>query len=66
MAGGGIQEILARLGDVTRVSEARLTDKIYVHIDMDVFDPREVMGHDNNRMITGAVKGVLARGSGSR
>jgi arginase len=24
-----------------------LTDKIYVHIDMDVLDPREVMGHGN-------------------
>jgi arginase len=85
----------------------RLTDRIYVHIDMDVLDPREVMGHGNkvpngpsseqlatlfemifaryptasaigfatipakdegglslaavNRMITGAVKGVMAR-----
>ena len=26
---------------------SRLTDKIYVHIDMDVLDPREVMGHQN-------------------
>jgi len=26
---------------------ARLTDKIYVHIDMDVLDPAEVMGHGN-------------------
>jgi arginase len=25
----------------------RLTDRIYVHIDMDVLDPREVMGHGN-------------------
>jgi arginase len=25
----------------------RLVDKIYVHIDMDVLDPREVMGHGN-------------------
>jgi arginase len=25
----------------------RTTDKIYVHIDMDVLDPREVMGHGN-------------------
>ena len=25
----------------------RLTDKIYVHIDMDVLDPREAMGHGN-------------------
>jgi len=24
-----------------------LTDKIYIHIDMDVLDPREVMGHGN-------------------
>jgi arginase len=26
---------------------SRATDKIYVHIDMDVLDPREVMGHQN-------------------
>ena len=26
---------------------SRLTDKIYVHIDMDVLDPREVMSHVN-------------------
>jgi arginase len=26
---------------------SRLTDKIYVHIDMDVLDPREVMAHQN-------------------
>jgi arginase len=26
---------------------SRLTDKIYIHIDMDVLDPREVMGHVN-------------------
>jgi arginase family enzyme len=26
---------------------SRLTDKIYVHIDMDVLDPREVEGHGN-------------------
>jgi arginase len=26
---------------------SRLTDKIYVHIDMDVLDPAEVMGHQN-------------------
>ena len=26
---------------------SRLTDKIYVHIDMDVLDPKEVMGHGN-------------------
>src|SRR6185503_2481392 len=25
----------------------RIADKIYVHIDMDVLDPREVMGHGN-------------------
>jgi arginase len=86
---------------------SRITDKIYVHIDMDVLDPREVMAHQNkvpngpsseelarlfeaiftrypkasaigfatipspdegglaiaavNRMIAGAVRGVLAR-----
>jgi arginase len=26
---------------------SQLTDRIYVHIDMDVLDPREVMGHGN-------------------
>ena len=26
---------------------SRLTDKIYIHIDMDVLDPREVEGHGN-------------------
>jgi arginase len=26
---------------------SRFTDKIYVHIDMDVLDPREVLGHGN-------------------
>jgi arginase len=26
---------------------SRTTDKIYVHIDLDVLDPREVMGHQN-------------------
>jgi arginase len=26
---------------------SRITDKLYVHIDMDVLDPREVMGHGN-------------------
>ena len=25
----------------------KLTDKIYIHIDMDVLDPREVEGHQN-------------------
>ena len=86
---------------------ARLTDKLYIHIDLDVLDPREVMAHGNkvpggpsseelaalfeeifkryptasaigfatipstdegglgiaavNRMIAGAVRGVLAR-----
>jgi arginase family enzyme len=26
---------------------ASITDKLYIHIDMDVLDPREVMGHGN-------------------
>jgi arginase len=26
---------------------SRITDRIYIHIDMDVLDPREVMGHGN-------------------
>ncbi len=35
----------AVLAQLDRLS--RLTDKIYVHIDMDVLDPREVMAHGN-------------------
>jgi arginase len=38
-ASPGVFEKLDRL--------SRTTDKIYVHIDMDVLDPREVMGHGN-------------------
>ena len=26
---------------------SRITDKLYIHIDMDVLDPREVMAHGN-------------------
>jgi arginase len=26
---------------------SRITDKLYIHIDMDVLDPKEVMGHGN-------------------
>jgi arginase len=26
---------------------SQISDKIYIHIDMDVLDPREVMGHGN-------------------
>jgi arginase len=35
----------AVFGQLDRLN--RVTDKIYVHIDMDVLDPREVMGHQN-------------------
>ena len=35
----------AVFGQLDRLS--RVTDKIYVHIDMDVLDPREVMAHQN-------------------
>ncbi len=38
---------------------SRLTDKIYVHIDMDVLDPREVMGH-GNKVEGGPTSGELA------
>jgi arginase len=38
-ASPGVFEKLDRL--------SRTTDKIYVHIDLDVLDPREVMGHGN-------------------
>ena len=38
----------------------RLTDKIYVHIDMDVLDPRDVMGH-GNKVPNGPSSDELAR-----
>jgi arginase len=38
----------------------RLTDKIYIHIDMDVLDPREVMGH-GNKVPNGPSSEQLAR-----
>ncbi len=38
---------------------SRLTDKLYVHIDMDVLDPREVMGH-GNKVPNGPSSGQLA------
>jgi arginase family enzyme len=39
---------------------SRHTDKIYVHIDMDVLDPREVMGH-GNKVPNGPSSEELAR-----
>jgi arginase len=39
---------------------SRLTDKIYIHLDMDVLDPREVMGHQN-KVPNGPSSGQLAR-----
>jgi len=39
---------------------SRLTDKIYVHIDMDVLDPREVEGH-GNKVPNGPSSEQLAR-----
>lgn len=39
---------------------SRLTDKIYVHIDLDVLDPREVMGH-GNKVPNGPSSEQLAR-----
>jgi arginase family enzyme len=38
----------------------RLTDKLYVHIDMDVLDPKEVMGH-GNKVPNGPSSQELAR-----
>ena len=38
----------------------RITDKIYIHIDMDVLDPREVMGH-GNKVPNGPSSEQLAR-----
>lgn len=39
---GAAPAVFAQLDRLNRIS-----DKIYVHIDMDVLDPREVMGHQN-------------------
>ena len=39
---------------------SKLTDKIYIHIDMDVLDPREVMGH-GNKVPNGPSSEQLAR-----
>ena len=39
---------------------SRVTDKIYIHIDMDVLDPREVMGH-GNKVPNGPSSEQLAR-----
>jgi arginase len=39
---------------------SRLADKLYVHIDMDVLDPREVMGH-GNKVPNGPSSEQLAR-----
>jgi arginase len=39
---------------------SRITDKIYVHIDMDVLEPREVMGH-GNKVPGGPTSEELAR-----
>jgi arginase len=39
---------------------SKLTDKIYIHIDLDVLDPREVMGH-GNKVANGPSSEQLAR-----
>jgi len=39
---------------------SQITDKIYIHIDMDVLDPREVMGH-GNKVPNGPSSEQLAR-----
>jgi arginase len=39
---------------------SKLTDKIYIHIDMDVLEPREVMGH-GNRVPNGLSSEELAK-----
>jgi arginase len=39
---------------------SRLTDKIYIHIDLDVLDPKEVMGH-GNKVPNGPSSEQLAR-----
>jgi arginase len=44
-----VEDIRTMSPGVTRQMDrlSRITDKIYVHIDMDVLDPREVEGHQN-------------------
>src|SRR5437773_4613890 len=39
---------------------SKITDKLYIHIDMDVLDPREVMGH-GNKVPNGPSSEQLAR-----
>jgi arginase family enzyme len=39
---------------------SKITDKIYIHIDMDVLDPKEVMGH-GNKVPNGPSSEQLAR-----
>jgi len=39
---------------------SKLTDKVYIHIDMDVLDPKEVMGH-GNKVPNGPSSEQLAR-----
>jgi len=39
---------------------SKISDKIYVHIDMDVLDPREVKGH-GNKVANGPSSEQLAR-----
>jgi arginase len=48
----------AVLAQLDRLS--KLADKIYIHIDMDVLDPREVMGHQN-KVPNGPSSDQLAR-----
>ena len=42
------QDLLANEPDSTLTWRlSRISDKLYIHIDLDVLDPREVMGHGN-------------------
>ena len=52
---GATRAVFAQLDRLSRT-----TDKIYVHIDMDVLDPREVAGHQN-RVPNGPSSEELAR-----
>jgi len=51
---------LAALAALAALGLNRIVDKIYVHIDMDVLDPREVMGH-GNKVPNGPSSEQLAR-----
>jgi len=57
----GVDDLRTLSPEVTRQLDrlSQITDKIYVHVDMDVLDPAEVMGH-GNKVANGPTSGQLA------